>query len=206
MDSSRQLKLLKNAMRQASQEVKRNSADRLAQSLSGRLDCTLTFLRSAERGHVVGQIRCASLYSHLSTLVDVIDPFLSLSCNLDRVREHAMILSSSDLAQRIRDLSVLRGQVSEQAYRNRKDQIAVRLRRLLPGSTSDLNAIEGPVSKQVAFEPSETYGAQMFRAFDSLDVCLMCYLRIKKQNVFDVAINLETTFIRHIHELCFFLF
>jgi hypothetical protein len=77
---------LKKAMRLASDEVAKEFAEMQAVTQADKLACTMSYIRSAENGDVVGQIRNASRYLHLRTLSDPTDPFLreKLSLNLAR--------------------------------------------------------------------------------------------------------------------------
>ena len=61
----------------------------------------MSFLRSAERRDVVGQLRSAERYQHLSLLADPTDPFLREKPSLQAVRDHIVELASADSAARI---------------------------------------------------------------------------------------------------------
>ena len=79
------LQLLKQAMKLASAEISKQNAHAKAASTNDKLSVAMAFLRSADKGDVVGQIRNAGVYSHLANLADPKDPFLRESASMNLV-------------------------------------------------------------------------------------------------------------------------
>lgn len=152
--SHEELQLLKKSMKRASAEVAREHAESQVTTQADKLSCTMSFVRCAERGDVVGQIRNACKYTHLSSLVDPRDSFLRESRSLNQVRDHAVELASTDLSARLHELSAAR-KLNSAEYTSKKEQRLVRLKRMLPGSTTALSAMEDPVSCQATSDPKE---------------------------------------------------
>ena len=136
-------------------EVSSEARNRVAASPSEKLDASMRFLRSAERGQVVAQLQCATLYPHLRSLCDPTDPFLRSSPSLQRVRDHCVELASIDVTARVQSLSGCRRELPGFEYQCRKEQILVRLKRLLPGQGTTLNAVADPDTLEAVTEPSE---------------------------------------------------
>ena len=70
------------------------------------------------------------------------------------IRDHIIEVSSSSLATRLQELKRNRAKTSHE-YIQHKEHILVRLKRLLPGSTTGLNALEDPTSQDLVTEPRE---------------------------------------------------
>ena len=148
------LQLLKQAMRQASKDIAHQHACMPAHTIEDKIASSMSFLRAAERGDVVGQIRGAAKYPHLAQITDPKDSFLREKPSLNVVRDHIVELSSNDVAVRLQDLKQARV-ANTYEYQHKKDQILVRLKKLLPGSTSGLNALEDPVTGNTVTDPQD---------------------------------------------------
>lgn len=129
-------------MRTASQDIVRARADRQACTNAEKFGCAISFLRCAERGDVVGRLRNASRYSHINPLVDSTDAFLREKISLEAIRNHVVELAGQDVADRIEELHTMDRTLHSRDYTCRKEQLLVRLKKLLPGSPTGLNALE----------------------------------------------------------------
>ena len=69
-----------------------------AHTIEDKIASSMSFLRAAERGDVVGQIRGAAKYPHLAQITDPKDSFLRGNPSLNVVRDHIVELSSNDVA------------------------------------------------------------------------------------------------------------
>ena len=72
----------------------------------------------------------------------------------DMVRDHVVDLASHGLTARLQELRAMRNLGGEE-YRSKKEQVLVRLKRLMPGNTSGLDALEDPVDKTVFTDPRD---------------------------------------------------
>ena len=145
-----ELQLLKKAIRHVSVNLARTHSQE-AVTHKDRVACAISYLRSAERGDVVGQLRQASRYKHLSSLTDPADPFLRESHTLNLVRDHVVDLSSMDIVSQIQALN--RKKLDGFDYRCQKEQLLVRFKRLTPGNTSGLNALEDAATGGIVTDP-----------------------------------------------------
>ena len=146
------LALLKQAMRHASRTIAQTRPQR-ACTHEDKMASSITFFRSAMRGDVVGQLKHAESYPHLKTLVDPTDAFLCEKASLQRIRDHIVELAGLDITVRIQAMKDEKVDAGE--YAIKKEHLLVRLRRLMPGTTSGLNALEDPSSGAVVTEPRE---------------------------------------------------
>ena len=87
-------------MRTASKEIAISVKDIEVNTVADKLGATISFLRAAERGDVVAQIRSAQRYSHLATIVDTTNAFLRESPSLQAVRDHVVELASTDMTEK----------------------------------------------------------------------------------------------------------
>ena len=118
-----------------------------------KISCAMAFLRSAERGDVVGQLRNAKSYVYLGSIADAADPFLREKGSLQAVRDHIIELASVDISTQMQELK--NQKLDPTTYRMRKENLLVRLKRMMPGSTSGLNALEDAASGGICTEPRD---------------------------------------------------
>ena len=118
---------LSYAMRKASSQVAYEFANAPVNTHADKLACVMSFIRSAEKGHVVNQIRNATRYEHLRSLIDPSDPFLREKPSLNHVRDHAVELASLDISARLQQLRGTQGSQPTE-YQHKKEQLLVRLK------------------------------------------------------------------------------
>ena len=95
-----------------------------------------------------------SWLSFLAELADPTDPFLREQPSLTCVRDHVVELASKDLAARLQELKCKRN-FDASEYCHKKEQLLVKLKRMMPGSTTGVTALEDPISHQVASDPED---------------------------------------------------
>ena len=109
----------------------------------------MAFLRSAERG----QMRNAKSYLYLGSIADAADPFPREKGSLQAVRDHIIELASVDISTWMQELK--NQKLDPTTYRMRKENLPVRLKRMMPGSTSGHNALEDAASGGNCTEPRD---------------------------------------------------
>jgi hypothetical protein len=85
--------------------------------------------------------RCTVQYPFLATLADYRDPNLRNSGKLEAVRSHAMELARSSVTEGLRELGSNFQGADIDAIGRKKEQLLVRLKRLLPGASLGLKAV-----------------------------------------------------------------
>jgi hypothetical protein len=139
----RRLLLAKQAIREVSLTMGRERRHNVAQTEEDKLGWTLTFLRAAEDIRLFMMERCALAYPHLSTLVDFRNPNLRAGGGLEAVRNHAVQLARSSITNELKALDS--SDLDELQRANYKEHLLVRLKRLLPGASTGLNAMADDV-------------------------------------------------------------
>ena len=129
-------------MRQASQQLQVASLQKDATTTEEKLGATMGFLRAAERGSQLALKRISRKYVFLNTFFDPSDAATLSPVALARVRDHAVQLARVDVWDRIEELRQIRETgPSEFVVQAHKENILVRLQRLLPGTTASLSVM-----------------------------------------------------------------
>ena len=94
------LQVLKDAMHEASQRVRRSWETVLATTLSSQLNATMSFLRAAEMRNTFTAKRCAEAFPKLAEIADPSDTDLRLKTAMEKVRDLAVELATQEALQR----------------------------------------------------------------------------------------------------------
>jgi hypothetical protein len=133
------LVLLKQAIKDTTRTMGREQTYNAAKTTEDRLGWTIMFIRAVEDVSLTAMQRHALAYPHLAKLVDHRNPNLRLNGGLDVVRKHAIHLAHSSITE---DLAALDKSNDDLLRRTqRKDHILVRLKRLMPGASTSLQAM-----------------------------------------------------------------
>ena len=139
-----QLQLFKDAMWQAARDLThifKPGQRPKAAATEDRLSCSLSFVSALERrqsDHALAQVsrypRLRSMYGH--DIVGVLSP-----TGLMAMRDHAVELAQQNISERLEELRRLRSELLKFEIVSRKQQVFVRLQRLLPGRSSAIQAV-----------------------------------------------------------------
>ena len=138
----RKLVLLKQAMTRVADRLKHENTTRRANNNHERLSATMAYIRVAERGHVQAMKGIAKQYPHLSK---VLNPDLRSSWthhSFIQLRDHAVDLGNKALLDDLRELKANSKDMEPAQTRAVKERLHARLRRLAPGGTSCLKAVQ----------------------------------------------------------------
>ena len=113
-----------------------------AEGVDDQIGWTMAFIRAAERVQVHRMAQCAAAYPHLHSLINADDPNARSSPRMALVREHAYDLAKSSIASALKDLHHSAEPPSSHLYQQTRSQIMVRLKRLTPGATTSISAIQ----------------------------------------------------------------
>jgi hypothetical protein len=150
----RRLLLLKKAIEGVTVTMHREGCASAAATPDDKLGWTVRFIRAAEEIRVRTMERCIDSYPHLLTLVEGLSPNLRIGSGLAKVRMHALELARSAVTDELRDLESGRGTMDANQLMRRKENILVRLKRLIPGSATCLKAMCNSRG-EVTTEPSK---------------------------------------------------
>jgi hypothetical protein len=139
----RRLHLLKIAIKEVSRSMHAGKQHDTSESTEDKLGWTLRFIRSAEDVRVDAMERCAVAYPALRDMAGDIGPNVR-NFSLEAVREHATELARTGVIEDLAALDNSRGQTDLQVLQRNKEHILTRLKRLVPGSTSGINALQAP--------------------------------------------------------------
>ena len=140
----RRLALVKQAMHETTEALGERQRVQAEATEEDRLGWTLRFIRAAERINLLGMSKAVQNYPHLASLADVRSPLLRECGGLGRFRAHAVDLARNVVLADLREAHANADGQSEQALRQRREQLGVRLRRLRPGGTTALSALVAP--------------------------------------------------------------
>ena len=154
----RRMHLLKRTMRQVADEI---AGEDMAHSIltnEDKLGWCLRFLRSAERSQLSAMERCAKAYPELRRLADARNPLLREQAGLTSVRKHAVELAKDAALAELREVHDPDNPMDEQQRARRREQLHVRLKRLLPGGSTSIAAIRTRAG-DIVTEPSKIAAA-----------------------------------------------
>jgi exonuclease III len=137
----RRLLLIKQAIRDVCKKMDNEQTEREAVSTDDKLGWTMRYIRTAEELRFGALRKCVQAYPHLISLAHPDDPNSRLGTGLQAVRQHAIELARTAVADDIHKLYRDRQQLDEMQRTVRRDSIQLRLKRLVPGAASALNAV-----------------------------------------------------------------
>ena len=137
----RRLLLIKQAIRDVCKKMDNEQTEREAVSTDDKLGWAMRYIRAAEELRFGALRKCVQAYPHLISLAHPDDPNSRLGTGLQAVRQHAIELARTAVADDIHKLYRDRQQLDEMQRTVRRDSIQLRLKRLVPGAASALNAV-----------------------------------------------------------------
>ena len=164
---------MKEAIHQVTRQMERENATEEVASTDDKLGWTMTFLRAAEGPNVrMGVMqKCVKAYPRLGELVNARSPILDATGEIRKIRDHAVDLSRQSIQEDLNKLQIAQGLDDDQRAR-RKDNILLRIRRLMPGASTGINAIrseEGTIHNE-ASEMAENLKKHWGRTFSRRDI------------------------------------
>ena len=150
----RRLHLVKRAMREVSSQLMVELKVTTAESLDDQLDWTMRFIRAAQQVRISTMEKCAKAYPYLAELVSPQDPLVREGSNLDAVRSHAVELARQSAMAELSRVENSGPGMDDQVRQRKKEQILTKLKRLVPGTTACLAAVQSPEG-EIITEPKE---------------------------------------------------
>ncbi len=153
-----QLALFKIAASRASNFIQHRYWDHPASTIEECISATSGFLRATHTNNIVLADKFLCIYSKLKSLLGsaggASQPIYSQS-NLARIQDHLIELCHTSIQQRVDDLKHAKQVLPEHIYKQRKNHILTRLKRLLPGHATEIQAIKHPSTGHISTQPSE---------------------------------------------------
>ena len=150
----RRLALLKRAVKDVTLRMRAESHVLPADSGDDRLGWTIRFIRSAEEVRLVTMDKCVKAYPHLRSMADPNDPNVREGYSLTKVRNHAVELAREISLNEMRALQAERDGIDELQPRARRESIQVRLKRISPGKSTCLRAMEDD-ERNISTDPTQ---------------------------------------------------
>lgn len=142
----RRLLLLKNAIRQVSDNIQytRNyeTDTSIPQDNTSKLNATMGFIKAAVNNNLKTMQFHSNKYKHIHTLINTNNPLASTTPQFWQVQDHAVSLAREIIADEAKDLNNSTLQQSDPTFLNKKQNLLVKLKKLYPGSTTGIGAIE----------------------------------------------------------------
>ncbi|CAK0851772.1 unnamed protein product [Prorocentrum cordatum] len=151
------LLLMKEAMRQVTTTMNAMSQAAAAVTTEDKLGWAMSFLRAADEVNLPRTSARAQAHALLAALADAGNPTLRTSSDTRVLREHIVELARQDITD---DLAALQADTSTEYQHHKarpKENILVKLRRLLPGTCTGLNAMADEDGASTA-DPAEIAG------------------------------------------------
>ena len=140
----RRLNLIKRAMKEISSQMTSEVHVSKAESLEDQLGWTMRFIKAAQHVRLSTMEKCARAYPYLAELVSPSDPLLREGSRLDSVRWHAVELARRNVMADLAHVENSESHADEQYRQRKKEQILTKLKRLVPGVTPCLAAVQSP--------------------------------------------------------------
>ena len=137
----RRLILAKRAIAEVTRSMCKETEHQKAITSEDRLGWTMRFLRAAEGLRLRTMQKGVVAYPHLTKLAEYQDPNVRLRSGLTKVREHAIELARGAVTDELKELSKGCAAGEEQNRAHKKENILVKLKRLMPGASSGVNAM-----------------------------------------------------------------
>jgi hypothetical protein len=147
----RRLLILKNAIRTVSNNIQNNTnSDKAYQNYINqanlnpqqKLNHTMAFIRAAERSNLRVMEHQANKYQHINSIVNIRDPLTFQKPEFWRLRDHAVDLAREQITNEAIDLHKTNLVHTDAVYLQKKQNILTRLKRLFPGNTNGIGAVE----------------------------------------------------------------
>ena len=128
--------MMKQAMRKAVEVIREKKHKWVAHSREDQLSTTMRMWRAVEKNDTTTVSRCLTAYADLARFVS--HPTLRRVEYVDMpgLRDHALHLASATMQDRIQELKEAKDTLSEPQYQQSKENILVKLKRLIPGGSS----------------------------------------------------------------------
>ena len=150
----RRLVLLKQVIGNVSRTMGSERCRRQAESTDDKLGWAMRFVRAAEEIRMGTMRKCVDAYPHLATLADPDNPNCRIGAGLQKVREHAVELARASVVDDMRSLHMDNQQLDELQRTMRRENIQMRLKRMMPGVTTTIKAMS-KADGTITVEPSE---------------------------------------------------
>ena len=133
---------MKAAIHQVTRQMEKEGMAKLAESTDDKLGWTMTFLRAAEGPKVKMEVmkRCVKAYPKLGTLVNHENPIIGVSGEMKVIRDHAVELSRQSIQDELMELKNA-SDMDETQRARKKDCIISKIRRMMPGTATGINAM-----------------------------------------------------------------
>ena len=112
-----------------------------ADSTDDKLSWTMIFIRAAETINLRRMERAAAAYPFITTLIPAGDPNARIHPNFQTLRNHAKDLAHQQLTDELLQAQRSDDHQDHEAQQRKKQQLIIRLARLIPGSTNNIGAI-----------------------------------------------------------------
>ena len=181
MDSFTGLRCFKDSVRSASRYIKKICKEHPASSIDEKISASMGFLRALKCGDAKAALRFQRIYSRLRD-VDI-SPWAFGTPAFKVLQDHIIELTHTSVKERIESLRNDRSNLPEFIYAQRKENILRKLRRLLPGSSGNINAVKDPLTDTVTTDPLEiadiltNYWQTVFDKKDTDAALRSCWIR-----------------------------
>jgi hypothetical protein len=135
----RRLVLLKKALRDVTLSMGQRLRNDIAKTTDDKLSWTMMFIRAAESVQIRRMQKCTLAYPHLAKISDCRDPNLRRGAGLNVVRDHAVELARTSVQEEMRALE--NSDIDALQRQHRQDNLLSRMKRLLPGASTCVNAM-----------------------------------------------------------------
>ena len=119
----------------------------LAETVESRIALSLAFVRAVNEENVTAAEKYQSVYPRLKR-VGCGRAALGTS-EYKELLDHIIELSQTSINERVEEMKQLRSSLPDFVYQQRKENIVLRLRRLLPGSPSSIQAVRDPSTCEI---------------------------------------------------------
>ena len=163
----RRLVLLKRAIKTVTIKMHREGCVEASEEKDDLLGWAMSYIRAVEELNLSRMAKCAKAYPALAKFVHPSDPNARTDPGMPALRDHALALAQSVVTDEMTELQRGTHEANSAAYRQKKDHILVKLRRLTPGQNSALTAVK-MASGEITTDPAQmaaalqTHWAQVF--------------------------------------------
>ena len=141
--AARRLLCLREAMWEVSVRMAEEDTIEVAHNTEDKVGWTMAFIRATEKGNLGSMQKCAKAYPVIKDLCNPDNPNLRTQPEFAAVRTHVLELARASISE---DMAALQspGIDTDLQHRSRqKENIFVKLKRLIPGGSEGINAMMG---------------------------------------------------------------
>ena len=138
----RRLVLCKRAIRTVTENMAREHLQLEATEVQDTLSCVLSFIRAAEEVRLGTMQKRATEYPKIAEFVPPLDPEARSATGFLGLKQHAIELAREEVTSELRSLHSDQLAPHDQQYRQRKQSILTKLKRLLPGTCEAISVVK----------------------------------------------------------------